>query len=391
MELRETWSSKLGFVMASVGSAVGLGLLWKLPYVAAHNGGALFFLTYLAALFSLGLPLFKMEVSIGQRTQKSSIRAFPYPWRWIGILNVVVSFLIMSFYSVAAGWGISYLFFSLMGGYHTIASEKISTLFTTLSQHTYLSIGWHFLFTLLTFLVVYRGVQRGIERCSKILMRLLIVLLVGFVVYNTQLPGFSKAINFLFYLRPEQFSLNSLLEAVGLAFFTLSLGQGVMISYGSYLKPHDDVGQLSKIVTMSVFVIAILASLLIFPLVFTFNVPLDSGFGLVFQTLPLLFSQLPSGELLSILFFSLFTFTALTSSVPLIEVVASNLMELCSWKRSKAVIVASVGTFITGIASCASLSHMGLIDQLVSIWLIPLCGVGTVLFVISNKRMIYVN
>ena len=378
--MRECWSSKIGFIMASVGSAVGLGLLWKLPYVAAHNGGGLFFFTYLIALFCLGLPLFRAEVVIGKETQKASIRAFNPRWKWIGVVHVIVSFLIMSFYSVAAGWGLSYLFFSMMGGYHSMQPDKVASLFKLSVASPLLSLLWHFVFTLFTFLVVHKGVQKGIERCSKILMRFLVVLLLGFVLYNTQLEGFSKAVRFLFLVQPQQFSYTSVIEAVGLAFFTLSCGQGVMVSYGSYLKKDGDVVFLSRIVTLSVFVIAILASLVIFPLVFTFDVPLNSGFGLVFETLPRLFAHLPSGEFLSIVFFSLFTFTALTSSVPLIEVVSSNLMEVCAWKRSKAVMVSCLGTFIVGIASCYSLAWMGAVDQLVSVWLIPLCGFGTIVY-----------
>jgi len=398
---REHWSSRIGFLMAAVGSAIGLGILWKFPYTVGENGGGLFLLSYLICLLIVGVPILIAELLLGRRAQRAAVGAFQEldrknsGWKVTGWFGVLASFLIMSFYSVIAGWGMSYVLMSLTGLYQNLSGEEISKAFTALSQSGEISLFWHFLFTIITVSIVMSGVRKGIERWAKIMTKILLVLLVLLFIYGTTLDGFSKAVQFIFYPNVSTFKLSSLIEALGLAFFTLSLGQGIMISYGSYMRRSDSIVQMSGIIALAVIVVAILAALIIFPVVFTFNLEPQEGYGLVFKTLPHLFAQLPGSQVLSTMFFTLFVFTALTSAMPLIEVVASNLMELFKIPRKKAVILVGTATFVFGIPSAYANAHsifpgweaiygmdfLQTINNLVMIWVIPIGALLTSIFV----------
>lgn len=400
--LREHWGSKLGFMIAAIGSAIGLGVLWKFPYVTGANGGGLFILAYACCLFVLGVPLFIAEVVMGRSSQSAAVGAFQKlggsgtsGWKAGGYLGVLSSFLIMSFYSVIAGWGICFVVMSMLGFYHGKSLEQVGAVFDILASSGPISLFWHALFTAITVGIVFLGVRKGIESWSKILVKLLFILLIFLVIYNISLPGFQQALSFIFSPRLADFKTSSLLEALGLAFFTLSLGQGIMISYGSYIQERQKIHSMSLVVAVSVLVAAILASLLIFPVTFSFGLSTSMGPGLVFKTLPFLFAQLPGSLFLSTLFFLLFVFTALTSAIPLIEVVATNLMELFDLDRPRAVIWVGLATFIFGIPSAFAYSgwpfydwqalfgknFLETIDALVSQWVIPVAGLLTALFV----------
>ncbi len=400
-QIREHWSSRLGLIMAAIGSAIGLGILWKFPYVIGQNGGGLFLLVYLICLFVVGLPIFIGELILGRGSQKAAVLSFSTmvqggdSWRVAGWLGVLASFLIMSFYSVISGYGMSYILMSLNGFYRGLTSMEIAQTYNALSSSGDIVTFWHFLFTLITMAIVCSGVRQGIEYWSKIMVQILLVLLVGLFIYSTTLEGFAESVNFIFKPNPHNFRITSVIEALGLAFWTLSIGQGIMISYGSYMKPSQNVIKIAAVVGSSVIVAAILAALMIFPVVFTFHLPPDAGPGLIFKTLPFLFAQLPGSMVISTLFFTLFVFTALTSAIPLVEVVASNLMELFGISRVKAALLVSSATFICGIP-CAYSSGNGLfigwtqifgkdfletINQFVSIWVIPICGLLTSLFI----------
>ena len=296
-KVREHWSSKVGFVLAAIGSTVGLGLLWKFPYTIGQNGGGLFLIFYFACLFLVGIPLFIGEIVMGRHSSRAAIGAFEAgagkgsSWTIGGWLAIAASFLIMSFYSVIAGWGMSYVLMSLNGFYMGMSLNDIGAVYDKLSGSGSISVLWHFIFTAITMVIVMSGVKKGIEYWSKIMVRILLVLLVGLFVYSTSLSGFGKAVHFIFMPDLASFSLTSVLEALGLAMMTMSLGQGIMISYGSYLRPGDNVVKMSLIIAASVCVVAILAALIIFPVVFSFDLPPDSGSGLVFKTLPYLFAQ----------------------------------------------------------------------------------------------------
>lgn len=400
--LREHFGSKLGFVMAAIGSAIGLGILWKFPYVVGRNGGGLFLLSYIACVILIGLPLFIGELVLGRSAQKAAVLSIEHHqpnspgWKIAAWLGVISSFLIMSFYSVIAGYGMSYILLSLNGFYQNLSLDEVSYVYEKLSSSGPISTFWHFAFTSITAMIVFLGVRKGIEYWSKIMVKIFLVLMLGLFAYSLTLPGLSQAFDFAFKIHPDQFSPSSFIEALGLALFTLSLGQGIMISYGSYMSPQESIFKTSLIVAVSVVIVAALSALTIFPVVFTFGVAPSSGPGLVFKTLPFLFAKLPCPVLISSAFFSLFVFTALTSAVPLIEVVATNLMEIFELTRKKAVIIVSIATFVFGLPSAFSHSQNSImldwkeiygqnfletVDQLVSVWVIPLAGLFTSIFI----------
>jgi len=409
-KVREHWSSKLSFLFAAVGSAIGLGVLWKFPYVVGQNGGGLFLVTYMACILIIGIPVLIAELFLGRESQRASVGAFGTlsrtgkSWHIAGWFGVLSSFLIMSFYSVVAGWGMSYILMSLEGFQRGLSADQVSGVFDKLSRSGAITIFWHFLFTLITAIIVMSGVRKGIEKWSKLMTRALFIILVGLFLYCIHLDGFMEAVRFVFEPKADSFKFSTALEALGLAFFTLSLGQGIMISYGSYMKKEENIPQLAAIVSFSVIFVAILAALTIFPVVFTFGFKPAEGAGLVFKTLPFLFGQLPGSLIISTFFFILFVFTALTSSIPFIEVVSTNFMELRGYGRQKAVICTAVCTFLFGIPSALAGSNilfkswnkiygynfLDTIDHLVSDWIIPIGGLLTTCFVgwaLDKKRL----
>lgn len=406
--VREHWSSKIGFLFAAIGSAVGLGVLWKFPYTVGQNGGALFLLAYMFCIVIIGFPVFIAELTLGRKAERAAIATFeklapgkPF-WKLGGILGVLSSFLIMSFYSVIAGWGMSYLLTSLCGFCQGMEASEVSALFVRLTKTGDISLFWHFLFTLLTMGIVLAGVREGIEYWSKIMTRGLLGILTVLLLYCMTLPGFGQGVAFIFTPNLGAFKFSSLLEALGLAFFTLSLGQGIMFSYGSYLKRDEDVVEMAFFVSVSVLIVAIMAALVIFPVVFSFGYEPSAGTGLVFQTLPYLFSKLPGSQVVGIVFFTLFVFCAITSAIAFIEVVATNLMEYTKLSRKASVLWVSLFTFIVGIPSALApinglfydwtaiygRNFLETMDHLVSVWLIPVGGLLTTLFVgwVWDKR-----
>jgi neurotransmitter:Na+ symporter, NSS family len=399
--IREQWSSKFGFLFAAVGSAVGLGLLWKFPFTVKENGGGLFLLSYLICLLVVGVPVFIGELILGRSSRRAAVGAYQVldkkkgSWRGVGWLGCLASFLIMSYYSSIGGWGISYILMSLQGFYQGLTVGEVGGVFTELSKSGGITVIWHFIFTGICLCVVISGVRQGIEYWSKIMMRILLVLLIALFCYCLGLSGLKEAAHFIFYPDPSRFKLSSMLEALGLAFFTMSLGQGVMISYGSYMKKDTSVVKMAAVVGFSVLVVAILASMIIFPVLFSFAVPPGEGMGLVFQTMPFLFGKLPASLLLSTSFFVLFVFAGITSAIPLIEVVATNLMELYKLTRKRAVVYVSIACFIFGIPSAFAFSggvfpgwsdiyksnFLRTMDALVSVWVIPVGGLLSSIFI----------
>lgn len=406
---REHWGSRLGFILAAIGSAIGLGVLWKFPYTIGKNGGGLFLFTYFICILVIGIPVLIGELMLGRRSQRAAVGAFGTltegntRWKVAGWFGVLSSFLIMSFYSVIAGWGMSYVLMSLSGFYHNLSSDQMGKVFETLSQSGGITLFWHFLFTVITMSIVLTGVRKGIEFWSKIMTRALFVILIGLFFYSISLEGFSKAAHFIFYPNIEMFKFSSALEALGLAFFTLSLGQGIMISYGSYMRKQENLPVMSCIIAFSVIIVAVLAAMTIFPVIFTFGFEPQQGAGLIFKTLPYLFAQLPGSLVISTIFFTLFVFTALTSAIPFIEVVATNLMELIGWSRKKAVLITASSTFLFGIPSALSnsdtlfvnwkaiygINFLDTIDNLVSVWVIPIAGFLTALYIgwVLNRKI----
>lgn len=398
---REHWSSHIGFMLAAAGSAIGLGTLWKFPYVTGQNGGGLFVLIYIACVFFIGIPLFMGELILGRRAQRGAVGVFQSlshgsgGWKAVGWMGVAASFLIMTYYSVIAGWSLNYVLMSLNQFWEGRTPEEISGVFDTLSGSADITIFWHAVFTLLTASVVYPGVRQGIEYWAKIMTSTLLVLLLVLFCYSFQLDGFGEALHFIFYPDPTEFTASSALEALGLAFFTLSLGQGIMLTYGSYMRRRDDIPKTGLIIGTTIVGISLLAGMTIFPIIFTFGFEPAAGEGLAFKTMPVLFAKLPGALLISTTFFVLLVGTALTSSVALVEVVSANFIDLYGWTRHRAVIVVAIACFVCGIPSALS-SSSGVfdnwseiygktffmtIDDLVTVWLLPIGGLCTCIFV----------
>lgn len=397
---REHWSSHLGFILAAAGSAIGLGTLWKFPYVTGENGGGVFVFIYILCTFLIGIPVFIAELILGRKAQRGAVGIFAnlannsVAWKTAGWLGVASSFLIMSFYSVLAGWGLNYVFMSLSQFYENMTAEQISGVFDILSSSADITLFWHFMFTALTAAVVYRGIRQGIEYWSKFMTIGLLIILVGLCLFAITLDGFWKGVEFIFYPDFSRFKPSAAIQALGLAFFTLSLGQGIMLTYGSYMKKGEDIPKTALIIGVMIVLASLLAGLMIFPIIFTFGFAPEGGPGLVFKTLPVLFSQLPGALFISTAFFILFVFTALTSAVALIEVVAANFTDLLGWSRQKAVIVVAISCFLFGIPSALSNTNtlfanwpaiygktfFETIDDIVSLWFLPIGGLMVAIF-----------
>jgi len=397
---REHWSSHLGFILAAAGSAIGLGTLWKFPYVTGENGGGLFYFVYILCIFLIGMPIFAAELIMGRRAQRGAVGIFSTLshgstfWKGVGWLAVITSFLLMSYYSVLAGWGLNYILMSLNQSYMNQNSQEISQIFNTLQTSGDINLFWHFMFTALTVALVYPGVKKGIEYWAKFMTTGLLFMLVALCLYTMTLNGFDQAVHFLLSPNYANFKLSSMLEALGLAFFTLSLGQGIMLTYGSYMEKSEDIPRTSLLIGTMIVAVSLLAGLVIFPVIFTFGVAPTEGRGLIFKVLPLLFAKLPGALVISTTFFVLFTFTALTSSIALVEVVVANFIDLFKWSRPKAVLIAGAGCFLVGIPSALADSgtlfanwkiiygknFLATIDDLVSVWMLPIGGLLTAIY-----------
>ena len=323
------WGSRMGFVLAATGSAVGLGNIWKFPYMTGVSGGSAFVLTYLLCIALIGLPILVAEWLIGRRGQKNPIHAMEdvaaqnkraKAWGIIGMVGVLGSFLILSFYSVIGGWAVDYIFMTGSGTFAGLDGDGTGKIFTSfLGNHEQLLV-WHTVFMALTISIVAMGVAGGLERASKLMMPGLAIVLLILVAYGMFATGaFGRALSFLF--TPDWSKINGsvLLAALGHAFFTLSLGMGIMMSYGSYLGQEVNLLKTARTVVILDTVIALFAGMAIFPLVFANNLEPAAGPGLIFVTLPIAFGNMTGGTLLGVLFFILLTFAALTSSISLLE------------------------------------------------------------------------
>lgn len=380
--------------MAAAGSAIGLGSLWRFPYVVSQNGGSAFVALYVIFVFFLVLPIFMGELLVGRKSQKSPVLAYAnlshksQNWRIAGWLSIICSFLILSFYSVVAGWALNYVLMSLCNFTAGKNASEISEIFNILYLAPGMNVLWLFLFMALTCGVVYCGVRKGIEYWSEILMPALFVFLIGLVCFALTLDGAGDAMRYLFSFDFRELTPSSILEALGMAFFTMSIGIGIIVTYGSYMKPDEDIPQTSILVAIMSVLVSLLAVLMIFPVIFTFNMQAAEGPGLVFKILPVLFAQLPGTLLISTIFFVLLVFTALTSTISLLEVLVASMMDMFNFSRRKAVISIGIATFIMGIPSALAGSGVlfgewkgiygqdffGTLDTITGTWFMPIGG-----------------
>jgi neurotransmitter:Na+ symporter, NSS family len=358
--IRETWSSKLGFVMATIGSAIGLGAMWKLPYTMGQNGGGAFILLFVIFNFLIGLPLFIGELILGRESKKGVVSAFisfsaqGSAWSMVGWLTILVVSLILGWYCVVAGWGICYMLLALTDAFRGLSQSQISESFDVFRQSGGLNITFQLLFIAINAAILLKGLSRGIEKWSKFMTSGLFIVLICLAVYSMQLDGFKDAVQYLLYPNFSRVSGRGILQALGLALFTLSLSYGAVLTYGSYLKKDEDIPKTAIIVVVANLIASVLIAITIFPMTFTFGFPPESGEGLIFKTLPFVFEQLSGSMMISLVFFSLLLFAAVTSSLAMFEVVVANFTDLSLLSRKSAVIVTSAVVFLLGLPIAVS-------------------------------------
>jgi len=445
---RERWSGRLGFILAAAGSAIGLGSIWRFPYIAGENGGGAFILIYLLCVAAVGLPVMICEIALGRHTQRNPVGCFNQltppasllahfcgggmvltgvallcfrevgwgvlalllgvvifltSWRLVGILGVVAGFLILSYYSVIGGWSIAYIFKAAGSQLAFETVEQAKTTYLEFIGGSGRVIAYHFVFMVLCTAIVYKGVQKGIELACKLMVPLLFVIMLVLVLRAVTLSGANAGVRFCFTPDFSKLSAQGVLVAMGHAFFTLSLGMGAMITYGSYLKKEDNLFVSSVWIIFLDTLVSALACLMIFPAVFAMGFEAGEGPGLVFQVVPAVFHRLPAGALWGTLFFILLAIAALASGISLLEVVTAYFVDERKWSRRKASWGMGLAIFVIGCLSAISMqdwaslsglervvtacfggaraSFYDLVDNLTCNWLLPLGGLFICLFV----------
>lgn len=393
---RVHFSGKLAVVAAAAGSAVGLGNIWRFPYELGQNGGSAFLIVYVLFVVVIGMPIMMSEFVIGRMGQSDVVDSFQKlapkrKWWLIGLMGVITSFLIMGFYSVVAGWTLEYIVQAVSNQFANKSTLDLNEAFVAFSTDTWRPLFWMFMFIVLSAAIVMMGVKKGIENSTKLMMPLLLLIIIALGIRSVTLPGGIEGLQFLF--RPDFSKINSdvLLSAMGQAFFSLSLGMGCMITYGSYISRKNHLSHTVVEVTVLDTMVAVLASIAIFPAVFSFGIDPAQGPQLVFITLPNVFAQMPGGYVWSILFFVLLCFAALTSAISLMEVVVAFLIEKLKLGRIVATLLVSLGILVFGVMASLSLgvwneitifgmTFFDLFDNLTSKLLMPLGGLLIALF-----------
>lgn len=394
---RAHWSNRLAFTLAAAGSAVGLGNIWKFPYITGVNGGGAFVAVYLLCILLVGLPIFIAELFIGQRAQANVVRAFELthrprtPWRFVGWMALLSAVLILSFYSVVGGWVLDFVLRSATNAFAGRTDAEIQGVLGGLLASPLRQVLWHALFMAATVAIVLQGLSAGLERWNRILMPGLFVLLLLLLARAAFLPGFGAALTFLFSPDFGKLTPAGVLEAVGHSFFTLSLGMGAMLTYGSYLRTSQELTRTVLSVAALDTLVALTAGTVVFSVVFSFGLEAGRGPTLMFQTLPMLFAKMPGGYFVSLAFFLLVAFAALTSAISLREVVVSYWVEQLGRARRPTALVFGGLNGVLGLLSALSsnllsdvkvlgLTFFDLADKLTSSVTLPLGGALVALF-----------
>jgi len=395
---RDQWKTSLGFMLAAMGSAIGLGNIWKFPYITGLYGGSAFIIVYLVCIALIGLPIMLSEFSIGRKTQKDAVGAFEElapgrPWFMTGLFGVIAAFVTLSFYAVVAGWAMSYTFKAISGELLGTQADKLGDLFGDHISTAMVPILWQLAFMFFTILIVSKGISGGIEKWNKILMPTLGVLIVILAIRSVTLPNSAEGIEFLFVPDFSKLTTEAVLVALGHAFFSLSLGMGAMITYGSYVPKNQNLPKAAVGISFSDTIFALVAGLAVFPAVFAFGMDPGKGPGLVFVTLPAIFQQMPLGQLFAILFFALLSIAALTSAISLLEVAVAYFARRFNLGRTRAAYLIGGLIFLVGIPASLSMGpwaeftpffgkgFFDAFDYLASNILLPLGGLLTTLFV----------
>ncbi|MBB4210964.1 NSS family neurotransmitter:Na+ symporter [Rhodothalassium salexigens DSM 2132] len=398
----KTWSSRTAFILAAVGSAVGLGNVWKFPYEVGAGGGGAFVLIYLVFVFAIGLPVMIAELLVGRRGHAAPPIAAETvaagsqrhkSWAWLGWIGVIGAFFVLSFYSVIAGFSLSYMVETVTGRLGDLTPEASVKHFTDdIGGSFAIVFGWHTLFMVLTVFIVARGIKGGLEQAVTYLMPALFVLLVGMVIYSLSVGEAGKALQFLFQPRLSDLTTDNILQALGQAFFSLSLALGAIMTYGAYVPRDYSLPRSAFIIAAADTAVAILAGLAIFPLVFQYGLEANAGPGLVFITLPLAFAEMPGGVIVGGAFFLLLSIAALTSAISLLEPTVSWLEEKRGIARAKAAVWGGLAIYLVGIGSVMSFNVwsdvtfwrgtvLDNIDFITNNVMMPLGGLGIAVFV----------
>lgn len=371
---RGNWGSKVAFIFAASGSAIGLGSIWRFPIMVSHNGGAVFVFAYILAVIFIGFTVMLAELSVGRRTQKNPVGAFRAlkpgtPWKFVGYMGVITGICILSYYSVVAGWTLGYLYKTVIGAFKSeVGWAESVRIFSDFTSNPIETMICFLLIIAITTFIISRGVKGGIERWSKILMPLLFGLIIFLAIRALLLPGAGTGISF--YLKPDlsKLSIRVFFFAVGQAFFSLSLGMGTMMTYGSYIQKKDNLVSSAGWVCFSTTLVAFLAGMIIFPTLFA--TPginpgeFKAGTGLMFQVFPIIISKLPGGYIFGVLFFILLLVAALTSTISLLEVPTAFLIDEHNWRRSKAAVFIGGVSFLLGIPSVLSIGGAEIFTRL---------------------------
>ena len=394
------WSSRFAFILAATGSAVGLGNIWKFPYITGENGGGAFVMVYLLCVAALGVPIMIAEIMLGRRGRKSPINTMQDlateagvapRWQYLGWMGMIAGFLILAYYSVIAGWAMAYIVKAFFGSFMNSSAEEIQRLFENLMASPIQQVFWHTAFLFITMQFVMRGVQGGLEKAVRFLMPSLFVILIFLVGYAMTSGGYEQAMTFLFNPDFSKIDADAILTAMGHAFFTLSLGMGAIMVYGSYLPGHVSIAKTTFFIAGADTVVALLAGIAIFPLVFANNLEATAGPGLIFQTLPLAFGHMGGGWLFGLLFFVLLFFAALSSSISLIEPAVAWLVENKDVERHQACVWSGAACWVLGVGVVFSFNIWSdlklfdknlfqLLDYLTANLMLPLGGMAIAIF-----------
>lgn len=356
---RDSFKSKFGAIAALAGSAVGLGNIWKFPHEAGSNGGGAFLLVYIFFTLAIGFPVMLSEFALGRRSQKNAFGTFKMlapgtNWYMFGLLSIVAAAFILSFYGTISGWTLEYVWLAISNSFKGMSAADITDTFNQFISHPYKAVLWQVGFMFISGAIVIAGVQKGIERYTKMMMPLLLLIVIILGIRACTLEGSGEGLKFLFYPKFSELTGGSILSALGQAFFSLSIGMGVLLTYASYIRKEDNLNHISLQVISTDTLVAVLAGVAILPAVFAFHIDPQAGPGLVFLTLPKVFLSMPFGQLWSVLFFLLLTFSALTSAISLLEVVVAYMVEEKKMSRIRATIITTLGITTLGVFSTLS-------------------------------------
>ena len=395
------WSSRSAFILAATGSAVGLGNIWKFPYITGEHGGGAFVIVYLLCVALIGIPIMIAETLLGRRGRENPVNTMQLlsaeaeqdpRWQYVGWVGMAAGLLILSYYSVIAGWASAYVFKAFTGSFFNADAAAIKQLFSDFIGSPLQLIFWHTLFMAATLFIVARGVDKGLEKSVRILMPGLFILLILLVMYAMTTSGYFQGIHFLFSFDFSKLTGNAILIAMGQAFFSLGLGMGCVMAYGAYLPNDLSIAKTSIIIAAVDTLVALLAGIIIFPIVFTYQLNPGSGPGLIFETLPIAFGTMTGGWLFGVLFFIILVFAALSSAIALIEPTVSWLVENRGISRQRASLQAGGIAWLIGLATVFSfnawaafkpfgLTLFDLIDYVTANLMLPLGGLAIAIFV----------